>query len=184
MAVLEQYSQRKLWTREEVARLNEIFPEQRFELIEGELINKMGQNPPNATLVAVLNGILSHVFPKRVRVQSAISLPDPEGIRSEPEPDIVVLKREITEFFHRHPGPEDIAVLIEVSDTSLQMDREIKARLYSRCGVEVYIIVDIPQRRVIVMQQPGPQEYSSVEIFEGDQSAVFIGPVIRLFEGL
>jgi Uma2 family endonuclease len=184
MAVLEQYSRRKLWTRDEVATLNQAFPEQRFELIEGELIDKMGQKPPHATLVAVLNGILSEAFPRRVRVQSAISLPDPEGIRSEPEPDVVVLKREVTEFFHRHPEPRDITVLIEVSDTSLQMDREIKARLYSRCGVEAYIVVDIPQRRVILMQQPGSSEYSSVAIFQGDQSVAFIGPVNRLFEGL
>jgi Uma2 family endonuclease len=184
MAVLEQYSQRKLWTREEVARLNETFPEQRFELIEGELINKMGQKPPHAYLVTILNKILSEAFPGKVRVQLSISLPDPEGIRSEPEPDIVVLKRESTEFFHRHPGPQDIAVLIEVSDTSLQMDREIKARLYSRCGIAVYVIVDIPQRRVVVMQQPGSNEYSSVEIFEGDQTVTFIGPVNRLFEGV
>jgi hypothetical protein len=51
--MLEQYSQRKLWTREEVARLSEIFPEQKYELIEGELINKMGQTRP--TLLSSLS---------------------------------------------------------------------------------------------------------------------------------
>jgi Uma2 family endonuclease len=182
--IREQYSQRKLWTREEVERLTEIFPEQKYELVEGELINKMGQNPPHATVVAVLNQILGGAFPGKVRIQSTISLPEPEGIHSEPEPDVVILRKEVSEYFYRHPGPQDIALLIEVADTSLQMDRAIKARLYARCGVELYWVVDIPGRRVIVYRNPGPEEYNSVTIFQMADQVPFdetFVPVERIF---
>src|SRR5689334_21841549 len=99
-----------MWTRSEMLKLAEVFPEQRFELIEGDLINKMGQNPPHAYVIARLNEILSRAFPGMVRIQSAITLPEPEGIRSEPEPDVVLLHRNSSEFYHRHPGPNDIAL--------------------------------------------------------------------------
>src|SRR5207248_2403399 len=117
---VEKAPQRKVWTRDEAARLTEILPGQRYELIEGELINKMGQKPPHAFLLALLNTVLSQNFPGRVRVQLPIALPDPEGITSEPEPDVLVLKNSSPEFMRRHPGPHDIALLIEVSDTTIQ----------------------------------------------------------------
>jgi Uma2 family endonuclease len=164
--VLEQYNQPKLWTREEAARLSEIFPDQKYELIEGELIDKMGQNPPHAYIISVLTEMLSTVFPGRVRIQLTITLPEPEGFRSEPLPDIVVVRKKSTEYFYRHPGPKDIALLIEVADTSLQMDRVIKARLYARCGIELYWVVDIPGRRIVVYRNPGPDEYNSVTIYQ------------------
>jgi Uma2 family endonuclease len=171
--ILHQYSQRKLWTREEVARLSEIFPEQKYELIEGELIDKMGQNPPHAYIIAMLTTIFSNAFPDRVRIQLTITLPEPEGIRSEPLSDLVVLRKKSTEYFYRHPGPQDIALLIEVADTSLQMDRVIKARLYARCGIELYWVVDIPGRRIIVCQNPSPEEYNSVTIYQSHDCVPF-----------
>lgn len=157
---------RKQWTRQEVAALAAVFPGQRYELIEGDLIDKLGQNPPHAFVIAVLTGILARPFPGRLRVQSTITLPDPEGIRSEPEPDLVLLHRESAEFFDRHPGPADIALLIEVADSSLHMDREIKRRLYARCGIQTYRIVDIPQRRLLLFRHPSRDEYKTVQIYE------------------
>lgn len=73
------HPQRKLRAREEVEKLAELFPGERYELIEGELINKMGQNPLHANLIAALNEMPSASFPGRVRIQSTITLPDPRG---------------------------------------------------------------------------------------------------------
>jgi Uma2 family endonuclease len=125
--------QRKIWTREEVARLGELFAGQRYELIEGDLINKMGQKPAHAYLISLLTTVLSRVFPAKIRVQLPIRLPDPQGITSEPEPDVVVLHQRsgASEFLRRHPGPPDIALLIEVSDSTFDMDRETKAPVCS-----------------------------------------------------
>jgi Uma2 family endonuclease len=162
----EQYSHRKVWTREDAAKLSDMFPGQRYELIEGDLINKMGQKPPHAYVIAVLTSILSLAFPHRVRIQSPIVLPEPEGVWSEPEPDVVLLRKDCSEFFHYHPNPQEITLLIEVSDTTFQIDRETKARLYSRCAIELYWIVDIQLRRILIFGTPGVEEYKSVTIYE------------------
>jgi hypothetical protein len=57
------HDQRKTWTRDEAAKLQDLFPDQRLELIEGDLINKTGQKPPHAYVIMVLNRILSQLFP-------------------------------------------------------------------------------------------------------------------------
>ena len=173
--------QRKIWTREEFARLSDLFPAQRCELIEGDLIDKMGQKPPHAYLITLLNAIFSQLYPGLVRVQLPIALPDPHGITSEPEPDLAVLRGQgaAAEFLRRHPGPEDIALLIEVADSTFQFDRETKARLYARSGVEQYWIVDIQNRRMVVLQGPG-DEYKSVTIVEGGEKLRFGASVIAV----
>lgn len=168
---------RKVWTRDEAAKLRDIFAGQRYELIEGDLIDKRGQRPQHAYVVSMLTSILAVLFAGRVRIQLPIALPEPEGTTSEPEPDVVLLQQDavLSEFCNRHPGPQDIAMLIEVSDTTLQMDREIKGRLYARSGIAVCWIADVQQRRVIVFDTPGPDEYKTVRIFEQDEHVVVNG---------
>src|SRR5436309_122918 len=60
---------RKLWTREEAAKLTEMFPGERYELIEGDLIDKMGQKPPHAYVITALTALLGAAFPRRIRIQ-------------------------------------------------------------------------------------------------------------------
>jgi Uma2 family endonuclease len=81
----------------------------------------------------------------------------------------VVLNRNIREFADHHPGPGDVALLIEVSDTTFHMDREIKYRLYARAGIAEYWIVDITSRRTIVCREPAGDEYKSVTIRDGSE---------------
>jgi Uma2 family endonuclease len=154
-----------LWTREEAARLSELFPGKHYELIEGDLIDKMGQKPPHAYLIMVLNRILATAFPGQVRIQSSIVLPDPDGQYSEPEPDVVLVNKPEGEFASRHPGPSDIALLIEVADTTFATDRSVKYRLYARAGILEYWIIDISNKRTVVCRGPEGEEYKSVTIF-------------------
>jgi Uma2 family endonuclease len=167
---LNEVNSRKRWTREEAAKLTDLFPDKRYELIEGELINKMGQKPPHACVIAVLPQLLGSAFPGRIRVQSSIILPDPDGQYSEPEPDVALLHRQSPEFFRRHPGPQDVALLIEVADTSLASDRSVKYRLYARAGIAEYWIIDIEARRTIVCRHPAGDEYKSVTIVEAAET--------------
>jgi Uma2 family endonuclease len=160
---------RKLWTRDEAAKLTALFPHERYELIEGELISKMGQNPPHALVIAVLNEILSKAFSGRVRIQSSISLPGPDGIYSEPEPDVVLLHGNVRQFSDKHPGPADIALLIEVSDTTFDLDRSVKYRLYARTGIAEYWIVDVSRRRTVVCKRPSGEEYNLVQIVSANE---------------
>lgn len=171
-AAQTEYQTRKLWTREEVARLLKtgVFDGQRYELIEGELINKMGQNPPHAHVIRLLNDLLAKTFGgSRVQIQLPIHLPGPEGYRTEPEPDVVLLHRNDPVFSSRHPGPSDIALLIEVSDTSLAADRQVKYRIYARAGISEYWILDIQNRRTFVCRQPEQDEYRSVRIVASNE---------------
>jgi Uma2 family endonuclease len=166
-AIDEQVNSRKRWTREQAAKLVELFPHERYELIEGELFIKMGQQPPHVNVVELLDDALAGRFgSRRVRIQAPIVLPDPDGRFSEPEPDFVVLHRYNPEFHRRHPGPQDIALLIEVADMTFAFDRSVKYRLYARTGIAEYWIIDVQRRRTVVCRHPAGNEYKSLTIFD------------------
>jgi Uma2 family endonuclease len=171
MPVLDQAEQttfvhtesRRRFTVEQAYRIAELlFPGERWELIEGDIISKMGQKPPHAVLVGMLTGLLSKLFPDRVRIQLPLSLNDDY---TEPEPDVVLLNKNMLEFARHHPGPADVALLIEISDTSLDTDTKIKKRLYARAGISEYWIMDIPHRCIRVCREPEGDEYKLVRIF-------------------
>ncbi|MEG4811129.1 Uma2 family endonuclease [Microcoleus sp. F8-D3] len=73
---------------------------------------------------------------------------------SEPEPDIVVVRGDTRQYLDRHPGAEDIALIVEVSDTTLQPDRTVKKRIYARAGIAIYWIVNLVEGLVEVYSQP------------------------------
>src|SRR5262245_4077613 len=71
----QEYEQRRRFKVEEAYRLMALFPGEKWELIEGEIISKMGENPPHGYVLQVLIPTLSALFPERVRIQSAMTLP-------------------------------------------------------------------------------------------------------------
>ena len=80
---------------------------------------------------------------------------------SEPEPDVAVIRGDLDEYEHSHPGPQDVALVVEVADASLDRDRSIKKQVYARAGIPVYWIVNLPERRIEVYTAPsGPAETS------------------------
>lgn len=144
----------KRWTLEEYRRFVEIGaigPESRVEFVEGEIIEKMGQNFPHIeTLGAVAEAL-------RIAFGSAFHVREARPIRietSEPEPDVSVLSGHPHDYHGRHPEPEEMALLVEVSDTTLAYDRARKAALYARGGVAEYWIVDLNGRHLIVHRGP------------------------------
>jgi Uma2 family endonuclease len=72
----------------------------------------------------------------------------------EPEPDVVVARGSIRDYSSRHPGPSDIALVIEVSDTTLSFDRSQKAREYAASGIREYWIVNLVDRQIEVHRYP------------------------------
>ncbi len=89
---------------------------------------------------------------------------------SEPEPDHCVARRAIDDYLEHHPGPADVALVVEVADSSLAEDRDYAARLYGPAGIPACWIVDVDGRRVEVHTAPGPAGYGSTEIFAEGQS--------------
>jgi Uma2 family endonuclease len=125
----------------------------RVELLEGWVVPKMVHNPPHDATVDQAREAIDSRLPQgwRVRVQSAITTGD-----SEPEPDLAVVPGPAGRYRERHPGPEDVALLVEVADTSLSRDRG-KRRPYARARIPVYWIINLIDSRVEVYTDPnGP----------------------------
>jgi len=141
---------------EEYRRLGEIgvlTENDRVELLEGWIVPKMNLNPPHSVTVQLVDDATRKVLPAGwcVRIQDAVSTND-----SEPEPDIAVVRGAIRDYSQRHPGPESIAVLVEVADTSLVRDR-YKCQLYGGANIPVYWIVNLIDQRIEVYTEPtGP----------------------------
>lgn len=123
----------------------------RVELLEGVIVDKMPHNPPHDGTITRIQRRLARVLSENwlLRVQCAITLKN-----SEPEPDLAIVKNLEDAYFVRHPGPRDIALLIEVADTSLEDDRQDKGRTYARARIPVYWIVNLNDRQIEVYTEP------------------------------
>lgn len=135
----------------------------RYELIEGEVILKMGQGPLHAYVITRLTVWLLTLFGADfVRFQLPLRMRGADSETSEPEPDALVLARPAAEFLQENPGAEDALLIVEISDTTLSFDRNTKAALYARAGIPEYWIVDITGRRIFVHRQPTPSGYEEL----------------------
>src|SRR6266496_1478704 len=129
-------------------------PEDKVELLENYVVLKMPRNPRHDSTI---QHMLEKLFPHRpagwsLRVQSALTLPD-----SQPEPDFALVRGSAANYAHRHPGPSDTGLVIEVADSSLLRDQRDKTRIYARAGIPLYWIVNLVDQRIEVYGQPsGP----------------------------
>ena len=87
----------------------------------------------------------------------------------ETEPDLSVIQGRRNDFLGRHPGPKEIALLIEVADSSLHRDRGVKWSAYARSRVPVYWIINLIDRQVEVYLKPSRGRYRSTEIYQPGQ---------------
>jgi Uma2 family endonuclease len=171
---------RKRFTRSEVEQMLDagLFAGQRFELIDGDLIDKMGQNPPHASAIQLCMVLLMKIFgAERVRVQLPIEAGPVDHERSVPEPDLAVLGEAKPDFSRRHPSGRELALLVEVADTTLRHDALTKRDLYARAGVPEYWVLDLNTRRLIVHRELDMDngQYVSIQSYADDE-AVGIGP--------
>ena len=175
----EIFPQRKHWTRQECYRLMEIgkLPG-RWELIDGEILSKMGQKPPHRIVLNLIAEWLVIVFGHRyVQTQEPISIPGITGKSNEPEPDIAVTFEPTTSYVDRHPSPKDILLIVEVSDTSLRFDLKTKALLYARVGIQEYWVADILNRKMYCHSKPSSKGYAEVYVVsEQDNLTLTIHP--------
>ena len=136
------------------------------ELLEGYIVTKMPRSPEHdSALSAVLTRMTKMVSPAfTVRGQCAATIQE-----SEPEPDMMIARGDETLYRHRHPGPADAALVVEVSASSLSRDRGDKARIYARAGIPVYWVVNVVGKQIEVFTLPsGPSEapaYAKQDVF-------------------
>ena len=159
---------RKKWTRAECAALESfgLLDQQHLELVEGELISKMGKKRPHVNVTAVVQLWLQGVFGgEYVNQEAPIDVAPADNPTNEPVPDLIVLVKPSREFQSANPGPEDLRLVVEISDSTVRFDRTTKAALYARARIVEYWVVDIPSRRIIVHRDPQDGQYRSVTAF-------------------
>jgi len=143
------------WTRAEYEQMIEhdlLRPEERVELVDGEILTMAPQHSPHAATVMHVHEILRETFGPgfHVRVQMPFAL----DAMSEPEPDLAVIEGAALDYVHGHP--DAAALLVEVADTTLLFARAWKASLYARAGIPEYWIVSLGARQLEVHRDPGP----------------------------
>jgi Uma2 family endonuclease len=121
------------------------------ELLEGWLIYKMPKNPPHRAATKLTHTALVQLAPPGwyVDAQEPITLTD-----SEPELDVAIVRGSTLDYLDRHPSASDIALIVEVADSTLERDRTIKHRLYARHSIPVYWIINLPEQQIEVYTQP------------------------------
>ena len=143
------------WTRERYDRAVEtgVFgPDDKIELIEGQIVPKMPQNNPHQVTTGIASDALREVFGDgaHTRDEKAIALSD----LSKPEPDVAVVRGQRRDYLERTPDPSDILLLVEVADTTLLSDRTRKARIYAEADIVEYWIVNLQDSVLEVHRDP------------------------------
>jgi Uma2 family endonuclease len=160
------------WTRAEYYRAAELGlfrPEERLELLDGEILRKMTQKPPHAVAVGQAADVLAQTFGPghHIRSQQPLILND----SSEPEPDVAVVPGKRSDYLSRHPMAADSPLVVEVADTTLRFDRSRKRAAYARSGVREYWIINLLHRQIEVYRDPAGARYRSVTVY-GEQEAI------------
>ena len=147
-------------------------PETRVELIRGAIVDMPPPGPAHEAVVARLNellgklvGVAALVWPQG----NAIRLPQTD---SQPQPDITILRRRNDYYARKPPVADDVILLVEVAESSLEYDRGYKLTLYAEAGIPDYWIVNLPKGVVEVYTEPDPGagKYQSVRIARRDET--------------
>ncbi|MBI4520288.1 MAG: Uma2 family endonuclease [Gemmatimonadetes bacterium] len=167
--------QRRLFTVDEyhdMLRAGILSEDDRVELIAGQILKKMTIGSRHAAVVNRLNRRFTEQLADRVvvSVQNPVRLSD----LSEPEPDIAILRPRPDFYSDAHPRPADVMLFVEVADSSLPFDREVKLPLYAVASIPEMWLVDLVEDRIVAHRRPTHGRYEEVEVYRpGD----YIQPV-------
>jgi Uma2 family endonuclease len=159
----------RLWTVAEYHRMAEagiLEDGERVELLEGQIIWMSAKGTAHTCAVGRIDRILQNALKNRawVSVQDPITLND----KSEPEPDISVVKIDSLDYADHHPTPSEVYLIIEVADSSLKFDCETKGKAYSEAGISDYWVLDVVKRQLYVFREPTFQGYQSQVTLDAD----------------
>ena len=171
---------RKRWTRAECASLDAsgLLDQQHLELVAGELVDKKGKKRPHVNGLTLMQAWLQSVFGVRlVNPEAPIDVSPQDNPSNEPEPDLIVLNRDLSHFRSTNPGPQDLHLVVEVADTTLTFDLTVKAALYARAGIVEYWVLDVSGRRLIVHRHPQSGKYTAILVYsEQEEVAPLAAP--------
>ena len=160
------------WTLKEYHKLGQMgffHPEERVELLSGNIIKMSAKGTAHTSALGRTDRLLQNLFGNLawVRMQDPIALDD----NSEPEPDIALVRIDPLDYATHHPTPSEVYLIIEVADTSLTFDREIKAKAYARSGITDYWVLNVNERQLHVFREPADDGYQS-EVILGETASI------------
>lgn len=137
-----------------------VLADRRVELLEGEIVEMSPEGPMHSSTNYSVVEYLKELLKGKAVVREAhpVTLDN-----SEPEPDIAIVASPYTNYFTRHPYPQDIYWLVEISNRSLKSDLEQKSITYARNGIPEYWIIDLVNKQLIVHTQPVNNSYSQIQ---------------------
>jgi len=164
---------RQVFTVSEYYRMAEagiLGEDDRVELIEGEIIAMSPIGSRHAACVTALDISLNWALGGMtiVRVQNPIRISE----HSEPEPDIAVVRPRADLYASRHPNSADVLLIMEISETFLQYDREVKIPLYARAGIPEVWLWDLENELVLQYTRPTDGKYQEVRMVRGGEIVI------------
>jgi Uma2 family endonuclease len=153
-----------------------VLDDERVELIDGLVVRKMGKNPPHVWTTQAVRQSVERLLPPgwTWRQEQPVRIPKFD----EPEPDIALVRGSDDDYKHRHPGPADVGLLVEVSETTLDRDQVWKLSVYAKARIPIYWIVNLVERQVEVYTNPARGRFRTHRAFTaGQQVPLIIGGV-------
>lgn len=173
---------RRLFTVEEYHRLAQagiLGEDDRVELLEGEIVEMAPIGSRHAACVKRAAALFHEHLGKEV----IVSVQDPIHLSSysEPQPDLALLRPRPDFYASSHPGPGDVLLVVEVTETTASYDREVKTPIYARAGIPEVWLVDLERDRIEVFRQPSPQGYGeALALGRGQRLSPLLLPHISL----
>ncbi len=160
MAIQVQRHQFTVAEYERMVQAGIFHEDDRVELIAGEIVEMAPIGSRHAACVKRLNQLLS----RRVEGRVLVGVQDPirVGEHSEPQPDLALLRLRSDFYAEAHPGSEDVLLVVEVAETSADLDRQAKLPLYARARIPEVWLVDLAGEAIEVYREPSPTGYQSV----------------------
>lgn len=162
-----------------MAKAGILHEDDRVELIEGELIEMAAIGSYH---FAAVNRLTRH-FSGQAGDRFIVSVQNPVRLsrHSEPQPDLVLLRPRADYYEKELPGPDDVLLIVEVSDTTLAYDRKVKLPLYAAAGVPDAWLVNLPRRSIEVHREPRGNRYQQVTVYrKGERIALFALPEVAI----
>lgn len=157
------FADRKRWTADDCRQFETMgmLEAGTYELLDGEVILKLGQNMPHRIANRRTLFALTLVFGEGYVLMPGTLPVDDEN---SPEPDVSVTRLHEQDYIGRgNPTPSDMRLIVEIADTTLWRDLNTKMRLYAGAGVPEYWVLDINKRRLLVHRQPSARGYADIQ---------------------
>jgi len=145
------------------------------ELLEGWLVTKMTKNPPHILSTLLTSKALAEILPSGWFISSQEPF---TTLNSEPEPDVMVVRGTERDYSQRHPQANEVGLVVEVANSSLQRDRTLKLRIYVAAGIPTYWILNLQERQLEVYTEPSGKGAAAIYAARRDYTASESIPVM------